>query len=597
MTSSRLAHTPDTDPPRPPRPSVLSSDFSAAWPGRRAFWVVGAAAAGGSLALTSWAQGVDGFDMTTVLVFLVGCSFFVSGMVAWSKRENRLGPLMVLVGLTWFARPLTNVDSSAVFTAAIWLTDTWFLLFALFLLSLPYGRLTSRLDVLTLAVLLVPAIPLEFAWLLFFDTGPPGNALLARPDAEVANAIDWAQRSVVFAGSVALAVTLWRRWFVATPPLRRILIPALVAGCAVLLSTVLTLLAKVTEIPEAVRWIELWAFIAVPVAVLTSIARARLARSSVADVFLALEANPAPGELRDALARALDDTSVQLAFWLPEYGAYADLDGRRVELPDEGSQRAATIVERVGAPVAALIHDASLREEPDLLAAVAAAAGIALENARLHSELRARLEELRGSRARVIEVAQRERQRLERDLHDGAQQRLIALSLELSRLEGRLRSDPTAKATVDQARREISLSLAELRDVARGIHPAVVSGHGLEVALEQLAARASIPVRLTVAVGGRLPERIEVAAFYLVSESLTNIAKHSGATSATVGVAHTDGQVVVEVVDDGVGGADTERGSGLRGLADRVEALEGRLRVWSPSGGGTKLRAEIPCGS
>jgi signal transduction histidine kinase len=215
----------------------------------------------------------------------------------------------------------------------------------------------------------------------------------------------------------------------------------------------------------------------------------------------------------------------------------------------------------------------------------------------LHAEVRARLEELRGSRARVIEASQKERQRLERNLHDGAQQRLIALSLELSVLEARLEGDPDAGARLDQARREIATSLEELRDVARGIHPAVVSGHGLEIALEQLAARASVPVRLRVTTGGRLPERVEVAAFYLVSESLTNVAKHSGATSASVDVGRVDGEVFVEVVDDGVGGADTERGSGLRGLADRVEALEGRLRVWSPRGGGTKLRAEIPCAS
>jgi signal transduction histidine kinase len=242
-----------------------------------------------------------------------------------------------------------------------------------------------------------------------------------------------------------------------------------------------------------------------------------------------------------------------------------------------------------------LVHDAALEDERELLDAVTAAAAIALENGRLHAELRARLEELRGSRARIVDAGQTERKRLERNLHDGAQQRLIALSLELSVLEERLEGDPDARTRLDQARREIATSLEELRDVARGIHPAVVTGHGLAVALEQLAARAPVPVRLKVEVAGRLPERLEVAAFYLVSESLANIGKHSHAASATVDVARTNGQVVVEVVDDGIGGADTERGSGLRGLADRVEALEGRLRIWSPKGGGTRLRAEIPC--
>ena len=136
---------------------------------------------------------------------------------------------------------------------------------------------------------------------------------------------------------------------------------------------------------------------------------------------------------------------------------------------------------------------------------------------------------------------------------------------------------------------------AQLRDVAHGLHPAVLTGHGLQVALESVAARASVPVRLTVKLDGRLQERLEVAAYYVVSESLVNIAKHAHATSATIDVARANGHVVVEIVDDGIGGADTERGSGLRGLADRVEALGGRLRVWTPHGGGTRVKAEIPC--
>jgi signal transduction histidine kinase len=195
----------------------------------------------------------------------------------------------------------------------------------------------------------------------------------------------------------------------------------------------------------------------------------------------------------------------------------------------------------------------------------------------------------------MIEAGQLERQRLERDLHDGAQQRLIALSLELGLLEERLRADPEIKGRLDQARDEIALSLEELRAVARGIHPAVVSGHGLAVALESLTVMATVPVRLSVELDERMPERLEVAAYYVVSESLANIAKHAGASSATVDVARTNGQVVVEIVDDGVGGADTERGSGLRGLADRVEGLGGRLRIWTPRGGGTRVRAEMPC--
>ena len=327
---------------------------------------------------------------------------------------------------------------------------------------------------------------------------------------------------------------------------------------------------------------------------LAALLNARLARSAVGDLLLELPAEPAPEDLRDSLARALRDPSLELAYWLPDFGVYADLNGRPVQLPDlEG--RAMTLIDRDGDHVAVLIHDPALEEEPELLDGVQAAAGIALENARLHADLRARLEELRGSRARIVEAAQHERQLLERNLHDGAQQRLIALSLDLSLLEGRTDGGPVVKAGLDQARREIAASLAELREISSGLHPAVVSGHGLGVALEQLAARAPVPVKLKVDVEGRLPEPLEVAAYYVVSESLANIAKHAQAKTARVEVLKEQDELVLEIVDDGIGGADSEGGTGLRGLADRVESLDGRLRVWTPRGGGTRVRAEIPC--
>jgi signal transduction histidine kinase len=332
-----------------------------------------------------------------------------------------------------------------------------------------------------------------------------------------------------------------------------------------------------------------------PAAFLVGLLSARLARSSLADLLVEMHGDPAPAGLRDALGRALRDPSVTLAYWLPEYESWADVDGRPVELPDRDGTRATTLIEHDGACVAALLHDASLDDEPELLEAVSAAAGIALENGRLHAELGARLDELRGSRTRVIEAGQRERKRLERNLHDGAQQRLVALSLELTMLKKRLDADPEATTRIDHARSEIAMSLEELRDVARGLHPAVLTGHGLAVALESLVARAPVPVRLTVELEERMPEPLEVAAYYLVSESLANIGKHAQATSATIDVTRRNGEVVIEIVDDGIGGADTEGGSGLRGLADRVEALDGRLRVWTPRGSGTRVRAEMPC--
>jgi len=343
-----------------------------------------------------------------------------------------------------------------------------------------------------------------------------------------------------------------------------------------------------------IRWATFATLSLAPLVFLAGLLNARLARSAVADLLLELPTEPAPADLRDALARALRDPSLDLAYWLPDFGVYVDRDGRPLELPDLDG-RATTLIDRNGVHVAALIHDPALADEPELLDGVQAAAGIALENARLHAEVRARLEELRGSRARIVEAAQHERQLLERNLHDGAQQRLIALSLDLSLLEGRIDGVPEVKAGINQARREIAASLAELREISSGLHPAVVSGHGLGVAVEQLAARAPVPVKLTVEVEGRLPEPLEVAAYYVVSESLANIAKHAQAKAARVEILKEHNELVLEIVDDGIGGADSEGGTGLRGLADRVESLDGRLRVWTPRGGGTRVRAEIPC--
>jgi signal transduction histidine kinase len=252
-------------------------------------------------------------------------------------------------------------------------------------------------------------------------------------------------------------------------------------------------------------------------------------------------------------------------------------------------------VDRGGRPVAALVHDASLRDEPELVGAVCAAAGIALENERLEADLRARLEELRGSRARIVEAGDTERRRLERNLHDGAQQRLVSVSIELRLLASRLACDSEEGRLLAAARQELASSLEELRELAQGIHPAVLSDYGLPVALETLAAKAPLPVRLTVDVSERPPEAVEVAAYYFVAETLTNVVKYAAASAADVAVARSDGRLVVQVADDGVGGADASRGSGLRGLADRVEALGGWLRVASRPSEGTTVRAEIPC--
>jgi signal transduction histidine kinase len=329
-----------------------------------------------------------------------------------------------------------------------------------------------------------------------------------------------------------------------------------------------------------------------PVAFLVGLLDARLARGDVGDLVVRLRARPT-GDLQEPLARALHDPTLSIAYWLPEL-AWTNQAGQPVTLPEPGEARAARLILHDNEPVAALLFDRSLEDEHELLDAVVAAAGIALENGRLQAELRARLNELQDSRVRVIEAGRKERQRLERNLHDGAQQRLVALTLELGMIGADL-SEPAVKARLERVKSQVGESLKELREVSRGIYPAVLTGHGLAVALESLVARAALPVRLDVALDERLPEAVEVAAYYIVCESLANIAKHSRAKSATVQVTRAGDTVVVEISDNGVGCADTEQGTGLRGLADRVDALGGNLRIWTPPVGGTRLKAEIPC--
>ena len=203
-------------------------------------------------------------------------------------------------------------------------------------------------------------------------------------------------------------------------------------------------------------------------------------------------------------------------------------------------------------------------------------------------------EQLAASRARIVEAADAERRRLERNLHDGAQQRLVGLALDLRQIEARLDGDPdAARRLLAVAREELAVALEELRELARGIHPAILSDRGLRPALEALAARAAVPVRLET-LCERLPERVEAAAYYLVAEALTNAAKHARASCVSVELRCVDDRLWIEVSDDGVGGADVRSGSGLRGLADRVESLGGRLAIDSRAGAGTTLTGDLP---
>jgi signal transduction histidine kinase len=405
---------------------------------------------------------------------------------------------------------------------------------------------------------------------------------------------------VAIAIAVAIAVILARRWRSATAPARRVLAPVLwtsvVAAVLFALGSLVAAVHGPADPSRAVWWASLAGLTAIPAAFLIGLMRMRMHRSVVADLVVELGRAPSPVRTREILARALGDPTLEIAFWVPDARGYVDANGQPVAIDAGGAHRATSVLRQDGELLAALSYDRSLQEDPKLIEAVSSAARLSLENARLQAELRAQLREVRATRARIVAADDTARRRFERDLHDGAQHRLVSLLLNMQ-LARRGRDVGSAGPLLDDVERELGETLGELRALASGLIPPALAEYGLEAAVCELVARLPLRVDVAEMPVGRLPEPIEVATYFVVAEALTNAAKHARATSATVRVCAADGILRVEVGDDGVGGASEDGGSGLRGLADRVAALDGRLSVMSRPGAGTRVHAEVPCGS
>jgi signal transduction histidine kinase len=577
---------------------------------RRALWSVAFAAVIVGAAASAVVVSSDHTEMPGLAIgigLLITWSFIGTGLYAWWRRpSSRFGALMVAVGFTFVLGVLTASDDSLVFTVGVLLSSVYFVVFAHMVLAYPDGRLErpwhAKLLAAGYALALVGPLP-QLLWGFSPDMpcdGCPESALLIDRDDTLRNVFNTLTSVLGVAITAVVLGVLLRRWSRATAPQRRALAPVLWSGVAmlVLLASALgTDAAGVSRATDVLGTAGLIVFASVPWAFLIGLARSRVVRAgAVSELLQRLGEAPGTGTLGHRLRDALGDASLELVFWLDEKGKWVDSDGHKVELPREGDPaRAWTAVELEGRRVGAILHDVSLGEEPELLRSMAAAAGLAMENERLQAQLRARVEELRTSRARIVEAGTHERRRLERNLHDGAQQRLVALSLTLRLAQSKLRKDPdSADEMLTAAQDELTLALGELRELARGIHPAVLSDRGLGAALEALAGRAPIAVELAAIPADRLPEPVEAAAYFVVAEALTNVAKYAHATQATVSVSRNNGRAVVEIADDGIGGADPGRGTGLRGLADRLSALDGSMELDSPAGSGTRLRAEIP---
>ncbi|MGH4024733.1 MAG: sensor histidine kinase [Pseudonocardiaceae bacterium] len=549
-------------------------------------------------------------EVRAILALGTGWTFVVAGLVAWRRRpDSRVGVLMCAVGLAKLLRMVIASDQEWLFAIGLALDFVPLALYGHLLLAFPAGQLESRLAQVVVAGAYIDATVVQLATLLLIpDPCPscPPNPLAIFPYPLAALRLAWGQRAIGLALISVMLVILFMRWRRASPARRRVMAPVLGTASLLLLATFAVAFAVLGDpspnnnrLILVLDWIYTVALTAAALGCLAGLLRSSLDRAGVADLIVRLGRTAPPGGLRRALAEALHDPSLSVLYWIPEQDRFVHPDGRPAVLPaaDEDS-RVTTLVERDGTRIAALVHDPVVSDEPQLLEAVCAAAGFALENERLQAELRARVDELAASRTRLVQVADAERRRLERNLHDGAQQRLVAVSMSLGRAASTLLTNPAAAgAALGEARATLTTALQELRELSRGLHPSGLAEHGLAAALEELVWTTPLPVTLRCRTEGRLAESVETTAYYVVAEALTNVVKHADATRACIDVAHRDATLIVTVTDDGHGGADPADGSGLRGLADRVHALGGTLQVTSPPGRGTTLTARLPCAS
>ena len=583
--------------------------------------VIGALGYTGAITATVLAaQHVDtGFAIATLLP---AYGLVTAGLIGWRARPAiPLGPLMTAAGMLFCLWPTQAFVSVPVLTTASMIFGDLSSGFVVhFLLAFPSGRLPDRLSkVATVAVYLL-VLPFPAARTLGSDPadeGCPGcdqaeNLLFLSPSEPYYDALAIAELPLILSLSGLVAWVLVRRWRAATEPRRLVLRPVFLSGVgAALVAFVRETadgiyargggdLAGIYYTPDAPPVVAATALYGVAGCLvgfgyLAGLLRTRVTRSTIADLVVTAGSTADSARLREPLARALGDPTLEVGFWVPSAGRYVTADGRPFVLPGEGTDRTVTIVHGEVGPLAALVHDPAVLDDEGLIDAVTAAARLALERARLQAELRAQLEAVRESRARLVHAGDEERRKIERDIHDGAQQRLVSVGLALRHVQSEL---PASSGPADQlaaAVAQLSEAIQELRELARGVRPAALDD-GLAPALRQLASRS--PLRTLVeATDERFEGSIETAAYFVASEALANAAKHAHATQVTVKAARRNGSLVVCVKDDGVGGAAAADGSGLTGMTDRVAALGGSLRIDSPPGGGTAVTAELPCGS
>ncbi|MYT75473.1 MULTISPECIES: histidine kinase [unclassified Streptomyces] len=557
----------------------------------------------------TWAYGRSGASASDLVRDLaVGGAYVIAGLVAWRRRPaNHTGPLMTAEGITWFFGNLQGTAVPVLFSFGAWWEALNMAVLLHLVLSFPEGRLTTvltrRLVQSAYALVAVGGLirtllfdPTRNTGATYLDCADCGPNLIAVPAWNGAfDAFDAAYHAAGWVISAVAAVAIVLRWRHASAARRRALLPAWVGiGIAVvflmwdMLFYVVPWFGEVGSLAEeAVYLLSDLAQVAVPFAFLAGLLRMHFQRAEVSGLVIDVGTDPDPARVREALVRVLGDATLRLGLWREEKGVYVDGSGREVgaDGPGRTPVRAAD-----GRPLALLHHDPALSDDPELLESVAAALRLALENVWLRTRAK-------DVASRIVQAADAERGRLERDLHDGAQARLVFALMSVRRVRRGLADHPdaTLRAAADEAESSLRLAIEELRGLAQGIHPAVLTREGLAPALNALAKEAALPV-VVAAEPRRYDPLVETTAYFTVCEALSNAAKHAGARAVSVSARQEGDRLVVETVDDGVGGVDTAHGTGLRGLADRLAAVDGVLHIDSPAGGGTRIRAELPCG-
>ena len=515
---------------------------------------IGREGLGWTLRLVLWPAAL-GFGIAAILVgrpelvaldALTGAALTGLGLAAWSLRpRSASGLIMAAAGFAWFLGAL-----------APWAVYLHRGPLAHLILTYPTGRLAPSSRLFRAAI--VPAYAYAAAY------------PIARND----------YATIAFAlGLTALAT---RRYVAAGGPERRARLTALIAatGFGLVLAVGAATRVAGIEADSALLWAYDAVVCLVAIGLFADLLWGRWAQAAVTGLVVDLGESEASGTLRDRLARTLGDPTLVVGYRLREQNGYVDEAGRPVELPAADARRALTPIEEGGRQGAVLVHDRALLDDPALVSAVAAATRLAVSNARLQAEVRERVSEVEASRRRIVEATDEQRRRLGRDLRLGTEGPLSRVA----ELVGEI--DPELERQVEEIR-------AELDERALGIQPQTFADQGLATAVRELAARSPVPVAIAVSCGSP-PAAVEAAAYFICSEALANVAKHARASQASIRVTAEDGLLTVEVADDGVGGANPSGGSGLRGLADRVESLGGRLMVESPPGGGTRVAASLP---